>query len=327
MERPNSYRIQFKENILLNTEIDKERLSEVSSQSDRYRKEFLSLVESIRPRLHRYCYRMTKSVTDGEDIVQDTLAQAFYKLNTLQDLGRMESWVFKIAHNKSMDFLRRERENISYDSWEEDVNMSDIYNNPPQKEASVSDAFTALITQLPPKERACILLKEVMDFPLKDIAEIVDSTTGGVKAALHRGREKLEKLRNNQGKTKNLELQQENLVSTYLKLFNTKDWAGVEKLIRADATLEIVGFSENTGIDHIKQNYFVNYSRLEPGWKLKIMAVDGIPRIVTLRYIDDQWIPSTILELTWEDNNIVKIKDYVHVDYLLQDAEVSELNA
>src|SRR5262245_13064973 len=71
------------------------------------RKRFLSLVEDIRPDLHRYCARMVGSVMDGEDIVQDALARAYYELSALKQLPALRAWLFRIAHNRALDYLRR----------------------------------------------------------------------------------------------------------------------------------------------------------------------------------------------------------------------------
>src|SRR3954466_6127535 len=68
---------------------------------------FLELVAGIRPDLHRYCARMTGSVADGEDIVQDTLARAYYALSEMEDVPELRPWLFQIAHNRALDHLRR----------------------------------------------------------------------------------------------------------------------------------------------------------------------------------------------------------------------------
>jgi RNA polymerase sigma factor (sigma-70 family) len=67
------------------------------------------MVNDVRPRLHRFCARMCGSVLDGEDVVQETLAQAFYALPSLKDESRLEAWLFRIAHHKCIGFLRRPR--------------------------------------------------------------------------------------------------------------------------------------------------------------------------------------------------------------------------
>src|SRR5262245_5619407 len=72
------------------------------------RKLFVAAASELRPRLHRFCARMCKSSLDGEDVVQETLDDAFFNLSTLKDASRFEAWLFRIAYHKCIDFLRRE---------------------------------------------------------------------------------------------------------------------------------------------------------------------------------------------------------------------------
>src|SRR6476469_2007099 len=67
---------------------------------------FLETIAHLRPSLHRYCSRMTGSEVDGEDIVQDALFQAYRKLDTFDDNRPLTPWLFRIAHNRCIDFLR-----------------------------------------------------------------------------------------------------------------------------------------------------------------------------------------------------------------------------
>ena len=71
------------------------------------RTSFLALVAHIRPDLHRYCARMTGSIADGEDIVQDTLARAYYALSEMEQVPELRPWLFRIAHNRALDHRRR----------------------------------------------------------------------------------------------------------------------------------------------------------------------------------------------------------------------------
>src|SRR5258708_5291056 len=71
------------------------------------RRRFLDLIDEVRPELHRYCARMTGSIADGEDVVQDTLARAYYELSELRELPALRSWLFRIAHNRALDYLGR----------------------------------------------------------------------------------------------------------------------------------------------------------------------------------------------------------------------------
>src|SRR3989442_14330328 len=67
---------------------------------------FLETISQLRPRLHRYCARMTGSVLDGEDVVQDALFEAYRKLDQFDDNRSLSPWIFRIAHNRCIDFLR-----------------------------------------------------------------------------------------------------------------------------------------------------------------------------------------------------------------------------
>src|SRR4051794_36384023 len=71
------------------------------------REQFLAMVSDARPGLHRYCSRLVGSAIDGEDVVQETLAKAFYALSLSPELPPLEPWLLRIAHNTAIDFLRR----------------------------------------------------------------------------------------------------------------------------------------------------------------------------------------------------------------------------
>src|SRR5262245_36770556 len=70
-------------------------------------KAFLETIATLRPSLHRYCARMTGSVMDGEDVVQEAMFEAYRKLDQFDDSRPLKPWLFRIAHNRCIDFLRR----------------------------------------------------------------------------------------------------------------------------------------------------------------------------------------------------------------------------
>jgi len=70
------------------------------------REQFLAMVQDVRPELHRYCARLTGSVIEGEDIVQEALAKAFYALSLMPEVPPLRPWLFRIAHNAALDFLK-----------------------------------------------------------------------------------------------------------------------------------------------------------------------------------------------------------------------------
>lgn len=118
---------------------------------------FLETITHLRPRLHRYCARMTGSVLDGEDVMQEALFEAYRKLDKFDDTRALSPWLFRIAHNRCIDFLRRRgvREDAEAAAVEPDwVQPAD----PPG--LALDRAVERLVVNLPAKERACVLLKE-----------------------------------------------------------------------------------------------------------------------------------------------------------------------
>src|SRR6476659_10828579 len=77
------------------------------------------LLAAIRPKLHRYCARMVGSVIDGEDVLQDALIKAVETFASAGDIGNPEAWLFRIAHNTALDFLRRRNRQEALRSGEE----------------------------------------------------------------------------------------------------------------------------------------------------------------------------------------------------------------
>ncbi|HKC46062.1 MAG TPA: sigma-70 family RNA polymerase sigma factor [Gemmatimonadales bacterium] len=285
------------------------------------RARFLAAVRDIRPRLHRFCSRMSGSALDGEDLVQETLAQAFYSLTSLKDDTRLEAWLFRIAHNKCVDFARRERR-----QWEDTVPYDDeelaerLMEDVDHDAEPIDRSLATFVTGLPAMERACVLLKDVLDFRLSEVAEIVGSTTGAVKSALHRGRLKLRRLSRPPAPVE-LEPSQRQLLQAYIACFNRRDWDGLRRLIQADARVEVVGEAEFAVLD-IGAPYFSNYAALPWQWRLSLAYVDSEPLIVHWRKVGEQWRPLAAIRLWWRDGKVARIRDYAHVEYLLNDARV-----
>jgi RNA polymerase sigma-70 factor, ECF subfamily len=142
---------------------------------------FLDTFEPLRGELYRYCRYLTRSPWDAEDLAQDTLARGFATLAKMDAVPpNPRAWLFRVASNVWIDQLRKRRA----------VPADDGIAPAVEPRASREAAGTLLVT-LSPQERAAVVLKDVFELSLDDVAVALNTTVGTVKTALHRGRGKL----------------------------------------------------------------------------------------------------------------------------------------
>ena len=280
------------------------------------RRKFLELVAEVRPELHRYCARMTGSVTDGEDIVQETLARAYYALPEITSETPLRGWLFRIAHNLAIDHLRRHQRRP-----EEPLEAESIIDPTidPEDTFAQSEAVQLAVScflGLAPAQRSAVILKDVLGHSLEDIAALLSLSIPAVKAALHRGRGRLHALP--QVNTPELPTQSSPEVARYIALFNARDWDSVRALLADEVRLELISRVQRAG-RHDVGSYFTNYD-IRDDWHLVPAWLEGRAVVAVFRSQADVR-PSYLIELTFVGGRLTLIRDFRYVPYIALEAE------
>jgi len=280
------------------------------------RRRFLELVADARPELHRYCARMTGSVADGEDIVQDTLARAYYLLPEMDEVPAFRPWLFRIAHNRALDHLRSYGARMGEPL--ESVQDSTVDPVPdPGDDIARQQAVQAAVSrfvELAPAQRSCVILKDVLGHSLDEIGGLLELSLPSVKAALHRGRARLRELKVTQPTAPPPRTSP--AVARYVALFNARDWDGVRAMLAEDVQLDLVSRAQRAG--RAVGNYVTNYDRLHD-WRLAPAWLEGREVIAVFR-APDEARPGYFIELRFEGDKIRSIRDFRYVPYVMRDA-------
>jgi RNA polymerase sigma factor (sigma-70 family) len=285
------------------------------------RRDFLALVEDIRPDLHRYCARMTGSVADGEDVVQDTLARAYYELPELREIPPLRPWLFKIAHNRAIDFHRRAayRTTASLDEAEEVLGAFEAEPEQRISKAQAVQAAVSVFMMLRPSQRACVVLVDVLEYTLEETAEHLDMTVAAVKAALHRGRVALRGLVEQPQPAPEVS-RPSSMLSRYVALFNAHDWDGVRGMLAEDVRLDLVSRRRSIGAAAVGL-YFSNYERVR-NWRAEPAWMDGHEVIAFFNTVDAK-APDYFVRIEFVAGRVSVIRDYRHVPYIGRDLQLS----
>ena len=282
------------------------------------RRQFLALVDDIRPDLHRYCTRMTGSIADGEDVVQDTLARGYYLLSELKQMPPLRPWLFRIAHNRAIDHWRHESYRLT-EPIETTMDLADDAEREPDNLLARNQAVRAAISgflQLAPAQRGCVILKDVLDHSLEEIASELELSLPAVKAALHRGRALLRQLPPASPPAPPPRPVSPELLR-YATLFNAHDWDGVRAMLADEVRLDLVSRRKAAGRREVGV-YFTNYDRMDD-WHLIPAWLEGREVLAVLRE-PGAARPGYFIELQWLAGRVSAIRDFRYVRYIAQEA-------
>jgi len=199
----------------------------------------------FRPALHGYCRRLTGDLWDSEDLVQETLLRAFGQLGLLNHgITNPRAYLLRIATNLWIDELRRRGHEQPTPPEHMDALAAPRETGP---EESDLRAAGARLQRLSPQERAAVLLREMFELSLAEIAELLDTTVGAVKAALHRGRDRLREP-DSLGPRRRAGASPE-LLDRWIERYRARDLPGMAALLLEDAVVENLGLSLQYGRD------------------------------------------------------------------------------
>lgn len=271
--------------------------------------DFENRLQQLRPRLHRYCARMTGSAVDGEDVLQDTLIKALQAQAQGTVVDNLEAWLLRVAHNASLDFLRRRSRNKVVPLTEdlEEVAMPDT--------DTIAVGFHTFL-QLPELQRCAVILKDVLGYQVEEIAVITQTTPAAAKSALQRGRAALRELAARADDTR-LPLMSDagrTKMAAYVRLFQNGDFDGIRAMLADDVKLELVNRLRLEGKEGIGR-YFTRYAE-ETRWRFAFGAIEGRPAMLVFDGASP--LPAHFVLLDWREDEIAAIRDFLFAPYVLE---------
>jgi RNA polymerase sigma-70 factor (ECF subfamily) len=281
---------------------------------------FDRLLVELRPKLHRYCARMTGSVIDGEDVLQDALAKAIEAFPKAGPIANPEGWLFRIAHNSALDFLRRRtrREGVQAD---EDLDMiADPQSEIDRRQAAAASLRTLM--RLPVAQRSSVILMDVLGHSLEEVSAVLDTTIPAVKAALHRGRQRLRELAAEPDDRPPPVLTEADRrrLEAYVARFNARDFDALRSLLADEVRVEVVNRARLDGRSAAGR-YFSNYGQSHD-WLLVPGLVERQPAVMVYDPVHPDGPPVYFILLDWTGERLLKVRDFRYARYAVDGAEM-----
>jgi RNA polymerase sigma-70 factor (ECF subfamily) len=277
------------------------------------------LLVAMRPKLHRYCARMVGSVIDGEDVLQDALIKAVEARPKAGPIQNPEGWLFRIAYNTALDFLRRRSRQEALRSAEEVEMIADELDAVTSRQ--IASASLRTFMRLPVAQRASVILMDVLGCSLQEVCDIMDYSLPAAKAALHRGRRQLRELARepDDAPRSTLSDADQARLSAYVASFNARDFDAIRAMIADDVRLELVSKTRMQGKAEVSR-YFGNYSKVS-NWHLVAGSVEGRPAILVFDPHEPGAPPKYFMLLGWTADKVATIRDFRHAPYVVEGLE------
>jgi RNA polymerase sigma-70 factor, ECF subfamily len=259
--------------ISTNSSITEEQLLDAARNGDE--DAFRRLIEPYRAPLHAHCYRMLGSVHDAEDALQDALFRAWRGLGSFRGGGMLRNWLYRIATNACLDAVSRRPkrvlpidygppvgagqqlgEPVAESLWvepypDEIVGLEDGYAGPAtryEQHEAVELAFIAALQHLPPRQRAVLILREVLGFSAKEVSESLGTTVASVNSALQRARNALEERLPQESQQTTMrslgDRRVREIVQRFVDAFEGGDVEAIVRMLAEDATFAMPPYEE-----------------------------------------------------------------------------------
>jgi RNA polymerase sigma factor (sigma-70 family) len=273
--------------------------------------EFENRLKAFRPRLHRYCARMTGSAVDGEDVLQDALVKALRARAEGTEVDNFEGWLLRIAHHTSLDFLRGKSRNPI-------VPLTAEAEASPIPEADVVAVSVQTFLQLPELQRCAVILKDVLGYSVDEVASIAECTSAAAKSALQRGRAALRQLARvpEDSRLPLMSDEARKKIAAYVHLFQAGDFGAIRAMLADDVKLDLVNRLKLEGRDRIGL-YFTRYAE-ERKWRFALGAVEGQPAMLVFDGTRTMERPAHFVLIDWRSDRIIAIRDFLFAPYALE---------
>ncbi len=283
---------------------------------------FEEALPALRPELHRYCARMTGSVIDGEDILQETLIKALQALTSGAEVEHLRAWIFRIAHNTALNHFRAQKSELG---MKENViplaeaEQDSLLQNAPTHSDTADNLRPFL--KLPPRQRSSVILRDVLGYSAKDVADFTESSIASVKSALHRGRSQLKEASLATIKEQEFSLSEEekNKLSLYARYFNAHDFDSLRDMLTNEVKLDLVNMIKQEGKAKVS-GYYSNYAKASD-WLMAPGLVEGQPALLVFDPDDASQPPLYFILMDFISTGLSKIRDFRYARYAINDAE------
>ena len=288
------------------------------------------LVEPWRSELHAHCYRMLGSDADAEDAVQETLVRAWRSLSGYDDRGSIRPWLYKIATNRCITLIeQRGRRELPVDVdssaevlWLEPYPSSRLSwtaSLTPEARVlaleSVELAFVASLQHLSALQRAVLLLRDVLAFPAREVAELLDTSVAAVNSALQRARAVVGSAPSQQATLQSLgEPAQRELVRRYVAAWEAGDVDVIVAMLTADAKYSMPPLPAwFRGREAIRE--FLVSGPLREQWRFVPAHVNGQLAFGTYLWDGARFVPGGLDVVVLRGSEIMEVVSFLEADF------------